>query len=225
MGFRKPVTDPLSGQAPKPAAPAASALPNEQALRQQIEEFHARCGDRLRYLAQQLDLAHISHYSSGCESRYITFEIFPASAYVLEMVRMISLDREHKPRSSNGFRDADRRIDYCPGVDFLHFLRRWSGYAEQVMRSEGSSPRGVAAARALVTMQELGTELSEGRASTQLRATSFVRMVSDIGFLLESKHSSHHEQSRTQQTSQHQDNYQAALTAAGTILSATNKSA
>ncbi len=218
MGFRLTATDTQLAVPQKQTVAVSASLPSDEALRKQVEEFQARFGERLHYLVQQMDLAHISHYSSGCESRYVTFEIFPASAYVAEMIRMISLDREYKPRSSQGFRDADRRVDYNPGVDFLHFLRRWSGYAEQVMRSEGSSARGVAAARALVTMQQLSVELSEGRASTQLRSTSFVRMLSDISLLLESKQTNNSGHARATQSVQDDENYQAALMAAGAIV-------
>jgi hypothetical protein len=185
-----------------------------QGLESLVAQFRSEYALTLKNLMTMLDEAHISHYSPGCDERHVTFQIFPASGYVAEMLRMVSLERDHKPKNSSGLRDAERRFDYNPAVDFIHYLRRWSIFAEQVMRAEGPKPRGVAAARALLIMQGLVEALSEGKTSAQLRMTTFAKLMAEISATLETREKENREYSRTAQSQQDQANYHAAMRAA-----------
>src|SRR5262245_46491061 len=90
-------------------------------------------------LMQALDEAQVSHYSSGFGMQRVTFDIFPASAYVKEFLTMLSLERPHRIKIFGGFKDASSKNDYNPGSELLQFMRRWLGFSEQVMRLEGDS--------------------------------------------------------------------------------------
>lgn len=186
-----------------------------QHLEKAISAFCAEYSLSFRHLMQSLDEAHISHYSSGCDNRHITYEIFPASGYVAEMLRMVSLERSHKPKNSSSLRDAIARVEYNPAIDFVHYLRRWSLFAEQVMRAQGPSPRGVAAARAKLMMDRLIENLSEGKSGIQLKQTAFARLMAEISVELEAREKQQTDHVRTSQSQQDQANYHAALRAAG----------
>ncbi len=141
-------------------------MSNQKAmLEKAITHFHEEQTPGLHALASALDEACISHYSSGCGIKKVTFDIFPASLYVHDMVGMVSIARNHKSRSDTGLKDASRYSDFNPAYQFMQYLRRWSGFAEQVMQSEGDSVRGIAAARAKLIMGELMEELAPKPAS------------------------------------------------------------
>lgn len=136
-------------------------MSNQQTLLENaITHFHLEITPGLNALADALDEAAISHYSSGCGVKKVTFDIFPASGYVRDMLTMVSLARNHRSRSDTGLRDATRYGDFNPANQFMQYLRRWTGFAEEVMQREGDSARGVAAARAKLIMGELMEELA-----------------------------------------------------------------
>lgn len=158
-----------------------------EALQPQIDRFLASFLADLRQLSQALEQAGISHYSSGCGSKSVTFDLFPAHAYVDEMIRMLDLQRNHKDTLYSGFKDASPQQGYNPGHDFMLYLKRWQHFAEQAMQREGSSQRGIIASRAKLLAESLVARLSEGKAGAALKTTRFCRMMEAISAELAQK--------------------------------------
>ncbi len=186
----------------------------ERALEQQINEFRGYYEFSLKSLITALNDAGISHYSSGCGDKSVTFHIFPAAAYVEEIIHMLSLKRDYKTKSHNGFRDARGRTEYSPAVDFIQYMKRWSLFAEQAMRSEGASNRGVAAARAKLIMNDLIERLSEDKTGPALRTTGFAKLLYLIGQTLHDRAKEEKEHSHHARSHQGNENYYEALNAA-----------
>jgi hypothetical protein len=182
-------------------------------LAQAIDDFRAQYEPALAQLASLLDASNISHYSSGCNDKRLTYDIFPASDYVRELLGMLSLERGYKPRMYNGYRDSTGQNEYNPAVDFMHYLRRWSGFAEQAMRTEGASARGTTAARAKLMMDELFLALSEGKSGATMRTTHFARLMIEIGRALELATRQNSEQEKLKAAEEARKNYLAALSA------------
>lgn len=186
-------------------------------LSQSIAVFQQAYAPRLLHLAQRMNEAGISHYSSNNGARSVTFQLFPAAPYVEEILAMVSLERPHKQKIFNGFKDAATYSDYNPGVLFLHYLQRWSRFAEQVMHQEGDRPHGVAAACAKLIMDELFAELNRipaGASKAQSRLSPFAIMMRDIGVTLEKREKVALVQAQESQQATTQRNYLRALEAA-----------
>ena len=175
---------------------------------QQIREFLSLYESSLHNLVALLDEARISHYSSGCGTKGVTFEIFPASDQIMELLRMVSLDRAHKATTSSGLKDVSTKGGPNPANDFMLYLRRWSGFAEQVMKREGDSPRGVAAARARLIADNLIQRLGEDKSAR------FLRLMETVGLLLLARKQSEDDRrmAKTQEARKH--NYLKAMAAA-----------
>lgn len=152
-----------------------------------IDHFLRLHADDMQKLAAWLDESHISHYSSGCGTKRVTFDLFPASEHVREMLHMINVGREFKSTLSGGFKDAQPKGEYNPGMDFILYLRRWQLFTEQAMRNEGTSERGIAAAQARQVLESLYEKLSEGKTGRALRATAFCRLLDAISQYLSEK--------------------------------------
>lgn len=195
----------------------------EKKLEQAAGEFRFHYGFSFKSLITALNEAHISHYSSGCGTKRVTFEIFPAAGYVEEILRMLTLARAFKAKNHNGFRDASAKSDYNPANDFILYLKRWSLFAEQAMRSEGASERGIAAARAKLIMDDLVDSLGERRINPKTGAVSknistrFAKLMADIGRTLEARENSENDSEKRVTQQQAKANYLEALEAAGGI--------
>lgn len=138
-------------------------------LQQAIQHFHGEYTPTLRTLEKLLDEAGISHYSSGCGNKRITYDIFPASYYLRALIDLVSLDRKYKSKSDTGLKDFCMRSEYNPAHQFLAYLQRWTGFAEDVMQQEGDSARGIAAAQAKLLMNELMIRLSHRQEGKSIR--------------------------------------------------------
>lgn len=191
-------------------------IPVEQKLAMFMEYYAAS----FHNLIAALDEAHISHYSPGCGMQRVTFDIFPASAYVKEFVAMLSLERAHRPKPIGGFRDASKTGEYNPANDFIQYMRRWLGFSEQVMRVEGDSDRGTAAARVKIILDDLierlagGSQNADPRKSNTAKPAEFSKLMREIGLSLESgrKHAEAHTQAQKARATD--INYAKALTRA-----------
>ncbi len=165
----------------------------DASLEQKLADFLEIYAPRFTSLAEALDGARISHYSHACGPQHVTFDIFPASAYVHGMLSMLSLNRTHRAKPSMGFKDTCLRTNYNPAQEFVQFMRRWHGFAEQVMRIEGDSLRGIAAARAKLIMDDLLVSLTATAAAdlpgTLLRGAqrtnAFARLMHEISLALD----------------------------------------
>ncbi len=189
-------------------------LPAGEELAGIIAGFRAEFAAHLTNLIVTLDEAGISHYSSGCGTQRVTFDIFPASQHVQNLLELLSLDRAHITKASYGLRDASAYAEYNPASEFLAFLRRWRGFAEQAMRYEGDSERGVSAARAKLIIDELLERLSQPIAETgdeRRRATAFSAMMRAIGVTLEARKRRGEESHSVQKRENNGSNYDRAL--------------
>ena len=196
----------------------------ETILDKAIQQFHNDLAPGLNALADALDEAGISHYSSGCGVKKVTFDIFPASLYVRDMINMVTLQRNHKSRSDTGLRDATKYGDFNPANQFMQYLRRWSGFAEQVMQGEGDSARGIAAARAKLIMAELMEELAPKQAARSSKLGTkvaslpnyddFFVLMHSIGLYLESHKLQETEHRTVTKQQRLKQNYERALAAA-----------
>jgi hypothetical protein len=144
----------------------------------ELQNFRSQFGLTFRKLATLLDEAGISHYSSGCGDKRVTFDLFPASLYVKSFADLLDLNRTPATHMSNGFKDA--KGDYNPAHDFVLYLRRWSLFAEQAMKTEGDAPRGVAAARTKLLLDDLSAQLGENKNGTGLKATRLANLMRAI---------------------------------------------
>jgi hypothetical protein len=194
---------------------------SHNALERKMEAFLDIYGESLQALMDNLNEAGISHYSSGCGVKNVTFNIFPAAAYIAELLAMISLDRSHKSKVRWGFKDASSQSNYNPGHEFIHYLRRWSHFAEQVMKNEGDAPRGVAAARAKLIMGDLierltldSQQVSKANIKALPRSTDLSRVMQEIGLLLESRQTDENNEWRENGQHSERENYARALAAA-----------
>ncbi len=190
-------------------------------LEKDLQDFLAQYSESLQALMSDLDEARISHYSSGCGTKKVTFDIFPASAYVAEMLGLLSLNRPHITKARWGFKDASSKNTGNPAHDFIQYLRRWSLFAEQVMKTEGDASRGVAAARAKLTMADLIQRLTQDAAPVRKvnvkapqRTGSFLRLMQEIGLTLESREKNSLDKKKTDTQKTGQRNYLKALAAA-----------
>lgn len=156
----------------------------DAALEKRIEGFLSTYRHDLRQLSQALEQAGISHYSSGCGTKSVTFDLFPAHAYVDEMLNMLSLVRDHKETLCGGFKDATIKGNYNPAHDFMLYLRRWQLFADQAMQREGSSKRGAIAGHTRLLMESLFARLSEGKAGAALKTTEFCKLMDAISSFL-----------------------------------------
>lgn len=159
----------------------------KNALQKRIDDFLSLYRHDLVQLSQALKLAGISHYSSGCGTKQVTFDLFPAHGYVDEMLRMISLTREYKDKLLGGFKDSTAKNDYNPAHDFMLYLRRWQFFAEQAMYNEGASARGMSAAHAKLLSESLYARLSERKSGQALKTTAFCLLMKSIGDCLYEK--------------------------------------
>lgn len=184
-------------------------------LEQNIAAFRSYYEFSFKSLITALNEAAISHYSSGCGTKRVTFDIFPAAIYVQEMLSMLTLKRAFKTRIYNGFRDALGRTEYNPAQDFILYMKRWSLFAEQAMRTEGASARGIAAARAKLIMADLIERLGEGKTGTAARTTRFAKLLFDIGKALDTRIKQDVERQKASETQHGRNNYLAAMHAAG----------
>jgi hypothetical protein len=182
------------------------------ALDQRLENFLAVHGENLLRLSGELDAANISHYSSACNNKHITFDIFPASAHVRQLLAMLSTRRTHRAFDSQELQDASLGGKRNPGQDFLRYLQRWSTYGEQVMRLEGDSPRGVAAARARLIMQHLNAQM--GANAEGGKVSPFFLLMRDIGLALEARGKESHSSAKARMEQITEHNYYKALSAA-----------
>jgi hypothetical protein len=196
-------------------------------IEERLSAFHAQFAESLQALIAALNTARISHYSSGCGNKSVTFDIFPASTYVAELLRMVSLNRAYKAKPHQGFRDASRKDSYNPAREFLQYLRRWSHFAEQVMQHEGASLRGVAAAQAKLIMTDLMANLNlntvpaksqSGRFSNLPIPTDFSRLMADIGLALEVEAQKEKEEEKVFHKKASEHNYFKALAVAQGML-------
>jgi hypothetical protein len=153
--------------------------PQAQTLEQRINDFVSVYGADLSQLAALLNEAGISHYSSGCGSKHITFDLFPAATYVEEIINMLNTEREFKNTLCGGFKDA--KGEYNPAQDFILYLRRWQLFAEQAMNKEGESKRGIIAANAKLLLESLYIRLSEGKSGKLLKTASFCKLMEALG--------------------------------------------
>lgn len=164
-----------------------------QALEQNVHRFVAEYIPSLYELIAALNAARISHYSSGCGVKSVTFELFPAATVVESLIGLLTLDREYRPSAASGLKDFSTSDGYNPGIFFIMYLRRWSGFAKTVMINEGDLPRGIAAAKAHIIIESLIRRLGniEGPISrSNLRkleqSSAFVQLMESIGLALAS---------------------------------------
>lgn len=194
-----------------------------------IQHFHNEYTPSLYTLADKLNEAGISHYSSGCGLKKATYDIFPASHYVYSLVALVSLSRHHRSKSAGtGLKDCSVMSEYNPAHQFMQYLGRWSGFAEEIMRKEGDSARGVAAAQAKLLMESLIQKLSAksalkpSRLGAKLAAISremdFYELMRNIGRWLEIHHHATGENTKSNARQRMQQNYQKALQAADANL-------
>jgi hypothetical protein len=196
---------------------------SEALLEKHIRQFCDQFGPDLRLLCRLLDDAKISHYASPNGARAITFDIFPAAAYVEEMLAMLSLERAYRVKSHGGYRDA--KDEYNPANDFMKYLARWIGFAELTMQAEGVSDLGIAAAHAKLLMEELQMRLNvkmpidnKSAKKTRMPMTVFAGLMADIASALELREKNEKTQAQTQQKTIRERNYLSALTAAKNSL-------
>jgi|GEM_PF-3607430 len=186
-------------------------------LAQHIHRFLAEYASVFESLMASLNEAQISHYSSGCGLKSVTFQIFPASDMVKNMLGLLSLDREYKETTGGGLKDYSENDRYNPGLFFIMYLRRWSGFAKIVMHNEGDSPRGIAAAKAKLIMEDLIVRLGNVKGPLcranrkKIEQTSaFVKMMAEIGLEL----TSHKQKTADSHLKNSTYNYHKAMTAA-----------
>jgi hypothetical protein len=161
----------------------ASKLENNVEL--ELQHFRNQFALTFRQLTALLDEAGISHYSSGCGDKRVTFDLFPASLYVRSFTLLLDVNRAFIARLSNGFKDA--KGDYNPAHEFILYLRRWSMFAEQVMKTEGDDPRGVAAGRTKLLLDDLFLQLGENKNGVALKTTSLANLMRSIATELENR--------------------------------------
>lgn len=205
-------------------------------LQQAILHFQTEYIPHLETLSDLLDEARISHYSSGSGVKRITYDIFPASYYVDDMIRMVSLDRNHKKTSDTGLKDFMSGREYNPAYQFNQYLKRWSEYAEEVMASEGDSPRGVAAAKAKLLMNNLaprlaqrpatrnnrlGAKLSGTNDSNASKSMDFYELMRSIGHTLQVRKENERTRMDMSAKERRELNYKKALAAASGTDSST----
>lgn len=147
-----------------------------------VEQFRRAYCPTLAQLAGLLDEAGISHYSSGCGVKRVTFDIFPASDTIRAFEKLLVLDRAPVIKLCSGFKDA--KGDYNPAHEFLAHLARWSEFSQQAMASEGETSRGVAAGRAKLLIDQLLARLSEGKTNGMLKTAAFSRLMATIAAAL-----------------------------------------
>jgi len=191
---------------------ASKTEKTEISVESALEQFRSRYALSLRQLATLLDEAGISHYSSGCGTKQVTFDLFPASGYVKEFLNLLTLDRSLRSEHSNGFKDANG--DYNPAHDFIMYLRRWALFAEQAMRNEGDSKRGIAAARAKLLLDELSSGLGENKNGTLLKSTNIAALMRIIAAKLEMRQRAEEKEQKTPRKLLGHHNYLKALAAA-----------
>ena len=188
-------------------------------IEEEIYNFLQRYERSMRELSSRMAEAQISHYSSGCGGKRITYDIFPASVYVDEMLSMLTLDRSLKTKIINGFKDATAKGDYNPAIDFITYLRRWGGFAEQAMANEGASHRGIIAARVKLLTEELINALGEGKTGQAIRTTSFAKLMQLISEMLELMERTDRDNRKKAKSQDSNLNYSDALEAAKKLLS------
>jgi hypothetical protein len=182
-----------------------------------VADFKAEFLLTLTSLATALDDAGISHYSSGCGTQRVTYDIFPASQHVHGLIDLLSLDRLHLTKTTYGLKDATATSEYNPASEFLSFLRRWHGFAEHAMRNEGDTERGIAAARAKLIMDDLIERLSQSTAEMGSdfkvggRINAFAAMMRALGLTLESRRRRNEEVHVVQKRESNGNNYDRAL--------------
>lgn len=177
-----------------------------------LHRFRAEYELSLRQLAALLDDAGISHYSSGCGNKHVTFDLFPASSYVETFLTLLTVDRSLRAELSGGFKDAQG--DYNPGHDFVLYLRRWGLFAEQVMRTEGDTPRGIAAAKAKLLLDELSTTLGENKIGSALKTANIVALMRIVAAKIETRQKMEDSEHKTPRKLRGHHNYLKALAAA-----------
>lgn len=153
----------------------------------QLRQFCAQYGDEFKQLAGLLTSAGISHYSSGCGNKRVTFDLFPASPYVEEFLKLLDLDRPLRKKMSGGFRDACPKGEYNPGQEFIMYMKRWSLFAEQVMQTEGDATRGIAAAQTKLLLDDLISKLSEQKTGSALKTTKLGNLMRIIAAELDAR--------------------------------------
>ncbi len=193
-------------------------------LENAIQQFHSEITPGLNALAEAFDEAGVSHYSSGCGVKKVTFDIFPASGYVRDLVNIVSLQRNHRSRADTGLRDSTKYGDFNPAIQFMQYMRRWTGFVEQIMQSEGDSSRGIAAARAKLIMSELMEELAPKPATKNSKLGAkiaslpnyedFFVLMHAIGLYLESHKIAETEHRTTTRKQTQENNYARAMAAA-----------
>jgi hypothetical protein len=176
-------------------------------LEQSIQSFRERYGAGFETMIHLLNAAGISHYSSGCGTKSVTFDIFPASQTVKEMLSMLSLDRPFKKKGV-GLRDA--RDTYNPANEFMQYMRRWMGFVEQVMKHEGDSARGIAAAQAKLVMDNLMQQLCEGKPIGS-KLTEFAKLMENIARILLANAQNNVDHTKTVRKTHQDHNYRKAL--------------
>ncbi len=197
-------------------------------LENNIQRFHSEYASVLQALAQALNEACISHYSSGCGIKKVTHDIFPAAGHVTDLLDMVRLDRNHRPtnkmKSDTGLKDVSSHSEYNPAIHFLQYMRRWSSFAEQVMQREGASARGVAAARAKLIMADLMVSFSPQPSPKAVKLSAkigalpskldFPGLMQAIGLSLESHTRNGTENTTVSVKQRMEQNYRHALAAA-----------
>lgn len=190
-----------------------------------LQKFRAEYELSLRQLATLLDEANISHYSSGCGTKRVTFDLFPASAYVEEFLTLLTMDRAPRKEFSGGFMDANPVNNYNPGHDFILYLRRWQHFVEQVMRNEGDTDRGISAAKAKLLLDELTECLGENKNGSMLKNTHLAALMRIIALKLETTRSTNANTQEPPRKLRGHHNYLKALAAAQKEKEALNRNA
>ncbi|MGE0754904.1 MAG: hypothetical protein AB7L92_07055 [Alphaproteobacteria bacterium] len=193
-------------------------------LKQAIQHFHGEYTPMLRALASLLDDAGISHYSSGCGNKRITYDIFPASYYVNALIDLVSLERDLKTKSDTGLKDFCPEREYNPANQFVLYLQRWTDFSEQVMQREGDTQRGIASAEAKLLMNELMIKLGQrndgksirlgAKMSSVTRPMDFFELMRGIGMALQASVRERTEHNTLSAKERMEQNYKKALAAA-----------
>ena len=190
---------------------------NRQKLEERLQHFAAEFAPALKQLIVFLKEAGISHYSSGCGIKSVTFDLFPASDQVAKLMELLSLNRPYRPNSTSGLKDFSPMDGYNPAYYFVKYLKRWSGFAAIVMHNEGDSARGIAAAQAKALLDMLSERFGSTcktvnflRRSAAGKINEFAQLMQDIGEYLVACE----EQLRTQNNQNVKENYQRAMAAA-----------
>lgn len=154
-------------------------------IEQRIDHFRQSYEAKFASLIEALNNAGISHYSSGCGGKRITFDLFPAATYVEDFTDMFALNRTHKAKGEGNYHDARQSDLYNPAKDFIDHMNRWLYFAEEVIGTN-SSPRAKHAASAKKLMNELILAFTAiPRMSAKSKLPEVFELLRDIGLALQ----------------------------------------